>query len=148
MTTLDYLLLNYTLEEEYLLEECTSSKVNIYNAWGNGHDVIFQYTIYAEDLMEAYLLFHGHQVRVLPKQIGFEKWVICLKFPGIAIGAFCFSMQVELHLPGAVNVQRVVSLSKRFISEDRNMIGNTFLRASRNISFDLEGQTCTIFNSH
>jgi hypothetical protein len=148
MTTLDALLVNYALEEEYIIDECPCSELNKYDAWSNGHDVIFQYTIQAQDVKEAFVLFHGYRVPVVPKQIGFEKWVICLKFPGIAIGAFCFSMYVYLHLPGAVNVQRVESLSKRFISKDRNVIGNKFLQASRNISFDLQGQTCTIFDSH
>jgi hypothetical protein len=81
-------------------------------------DVIFQFTIQAQDVKEAFVLFCGYRVQVVPKQICIEKWVISLKFPGIAIGAFCFSMYVYLDLPGAVNFQRVVSLSKHFISKD------------------------------
>jgi hypothetical protein len=56
-------------------------------------------------------------------------------------------MYVYLDLPGAVNVKRVVSLSKRFISKDGGLIGNEFLQASHKISFDLYGQTCTIYDS-
>lgn len=150
MTTLDYLLVNYTLEEEYIIHECECkcSKINRYNVSTFEHDVIFQFTIQAQDVKEAFVLFHGYRVQVVPKQVCFEEWVISLKFPGIAIGAFCFSMYVWLDLPGAVNVQRVISLSKRFISKDRGLIGNEFLQASHKISFDLYGQTCTIYDSH
>ena len=147
MTTLDHLLANYTLEEEYIIDECPCLELNKYDAWINGHDIIFQFTIHAQDVQEAYLIFPGYRVSVVPKQIGFEQWVICLQFPGIAIGAFCFSMCVSLYLPGAVDVQRVISISKRFISKDRRWIGNEFLQASRQISFELHGQICSIFDS-
>ena len=116
MTTLDHLLANYTLEEEYIIDECPCLELNKYDAWSNGHDIILQFTIHAQDVQEAYLIFPGYRVSVVPKQIGFEQWVICLQFPGIAIGAFCFSMCVSLYLPGAVDVQRVISISKRFLN--------------------------------
>ena len=150
MTSLDYLLANYTLEEEYIIHECECkcSKINRYVAWYHDNDVIFQFTIKAQDVKEAVLCFPGYRVPVVAKQICIETWVICLKFPGIAIGAFCFSMYVYLDLLEAVNVRSVVSLSKRFISKDRGLLGNEFLQASRTISFDLNGQTCTIHDSH
>ena len=135
MTTLDKLLVNYTLEEGYNIDECPCSELNKYDAWFNGHDVIFQFTIHAQDVKEAYLIFPGYRVAIIPKRTCIETWVIYLKFPGIAIGAFCFSMYVYLQLPWAVNVRRVVSLSKRFISKDRRLIGNEFLQASRSIRF-------------
>ena len=42
MTTLDYLLVNYTLEEEYIIHECECkcSKINRYNVSTFEHDVI------------------------------------------------------------------------------------------------------------
>ena len=147
MTTLDALLANYTLEEEYNIDECPCSELNKFDAWTNGDDVIFQYTIYAQDVKEAYVLFPGYRVAVVPKRTFMGTWVICLQFPGIAIGAFCFSMYVSLHLPGAIDVQRVISVSKRFVSQDRRLIGNELLQASRHISFALNGQTCTIYDS-
>ena len=105
MTTIDHLLANYTLEEEYMIDECPCLEPNKYEAWSNGHDIIFQFTIHAPFVKEAYILFPGYRVLVVPKQIGPEVWAICLQFPGIAIGAFCFDMYVYLHLSGAVHVQ-------------------------------------------
>jgi hypothetical protein len=145
MTTLEELLTNYTLEEEYNIAECPCLEINKYDVLLNGDDIIFQFTIYAEDVKEAFLIFHGARLRVVAK-FTCPNWVICLKFPSIAIAAYYMSMRTHLELPDAVNVQRIVSLSKRFISKDRSFIGNEFLQASRQISFDLNGQTCIMYD--
>jgi hypothetical protein len=118
-------------------EDIGGEDINKYDAWVSGHDVIFQFTIHAQYVKDAFIIFHGYNVPVIPKQICGEKWAICLKFPGIAIGAFCFSMYVYLHLPGAINIRSVISLSKRFIPKDRKLIENKILQSARKISFDL-----------
>ena len=73
MTTLDNFLVNYTLEEEYIIHECPCSESNKYDACFYGNDVIFLFTIQAPDVKEAFVLFHGYRVPVVPKQICIEK---------------------------------------------------------------------------
>ena len=148
MTSLDELLTNYTLEDEYYVNECPCLELNKYDAGGgNSNDIIFQFTICAQAVNDAYVYIHGYQIPVVPKQILFEEWVICLKFPNLAVGALTFGGYVYLYLPGAINVLKVVKISKRFISKDRSLIGNTLLPAYGSISFDLYSQTYTIHNS-
>jgi hypothetical protein len=148
MTTLDDLLINYTLEEEYYINECECpcTRNNKYDIF-SGEDVIFQFTIQANYVKDAFIIFQGSQVPVVPKQIQIDGWVICLKFPSIAISALCRGEDIYLYLPGAVNVESVVSLSKCFISKDRSIVVNV-LQSFRKISFALNGQTCTIIDSH
>jgi hypothetical protein len=149
MTTLNDLLAKYTLEEEYNIEidECPCLKLNKYNVGVDGNDVVFQFTIVAKDVKEAFIYIHGEQIQVVPKRVLPEQWVICLIFPNIAIRALTFGGYIKLYLPDAVNIQRIVKLSKRFISKDRKLIGNELLRACGSLSFDIQGKSYTIYNS-
>ena len=48
------------MEEEYNIDECPSlmsedigvNDINKYDAWVNGNDVVFQFTIHAEDVTD------------------------------------------------------------------------------------------------
>lgn len=66
-------LINYTLEEEYGIHECPCSESNRYDAWFNGNDIIFQFMIQAQDVKEAFVLFHAYRVPLVPKRICIEK---------------------------------------------------------------------------
>jgi hypothetical protein len=145
MTTLDELLNSYALNNEFNVNKCRSSGDNKYDVMFN--DIVFQFTIYAEDVKEAYIIFSNHRIQLIPKKIEHERWAICLEFPCIALEAFRFSSHVYLHLPEAINIQCVFCLSKYFASRHGKFIANELLPTSGSISFELNRQKYTMFDN-
>jgi len=144
-TTLDELLNSYVLNNEFNVNVCRSSGDNKYDVMFN--DIVFQFTIYAEDVKEAYIVFRSYRIPLTPRKIENEQWAICLNFPCIAVEAFCFSPHVYLYLPEAVNVQQVFCLSKYFASGHGKFIANELLPTSGSISFEVNGQKYTMFDN-
>ena len=55
-----------------------------------------------------------------------------------------FGSHFQLYLPDAVSVQRVVKLTRRFVSNDRRFIGNELLLSLGKLSFDVQGTQYTV----
>ena len=145
MTTLDEVMTNYKLHDELIINECIDLGKDKFNILFD--DVLFQITIYAEHVDEAYIIWKDNRVQVDAKMTGFGTWTVCVKMPTIAIGVFCFCKYTYLDLPGAKDVHRVVSLSRYFFSEHRKFLKEDFLPACGYILFDINGKNYAIRDS-
>jgi hypothetical protein len=142
MFSLDDLLMNYTFEEEFSIDECIF-RDDKYHLDHGCDDVIIQLFIDAQYVNKAFLYIHGvDPIHLVTRQDLPERWTICLKLPNIAVRTF--GSHFQLYLPDAVSVQRVVKLTRRFVSNDRRFIGNELLLSLGKLSFDVQGTQYTV----